>query len=911
MSGIWLNIGCGKQHLSGFVNMDIEQPYDKKLDARKGLPYPDQTVDGVYSEHFFEHLTQAEGLGFLRETRRVLKPGGIVRVAMPDLDAFVQRYVSEDWRGDGDMFKLGFDWVANRCEMLNLGLREWGHKHLYNEEELIRIAQMAGLEPTKRCEHGKSDTPEFIGRETRNGSKLIIEFTVPDRTVGTAPLVSVLIPAYRATWFKQALQSALTQTYQNIEVIISDDSPNEDIQQIVRSETQGDVRVTYIRNDPPLGALGNFLNCFSRAQGEFIKFLNDDDLLAPTCIEKMLHAFREHPSVTLVTSYRKRIDEAGMALPEIALTRAMSKRDCELEGVSCANALIQLMNFIGEPSTVMFRKIDLSWVKPHLATIGGMMATGCGDVAMWLNLLGRGNAYYLAEPLSFFRIHAGQRQNELPMKLAAQKSWVGFFFHGKRLGLMPSRIVWRIKRRYASSDSWGSLQVVTTQGFYAMLQRYFWQANKPYLLVRRYAVQCARRAWHRLPLSTRDKQKIKYHLSSKLPLLFRRFAYNRDWQDFDLLDHHDAPGQNLYVPLLNATLPEHLPVKLIAFYLPQFHPIPENNKWWGEGFTEWTNVKHAQAQFKEHYQPHIPGEMGYYDLLDPNVQHRQVELAKLYGLGGFCFYMYWFGGKLLLEKPIEKWLNDPSLNLPFCLCWANENWTRRWDGLDKEILIGQKYSPEDDLAFIQYVAQYMRDERYIRIDGKPLLLVYRPSLLPSAKATAQRWRTWCQQNGIGDIYLAYTQSFEMVDPGEYEFDAAIEFPPNNTRPPVVTKSVKPLNSNFGCTVFDWRSFVQRSLNFQNPSYKLFRGVCPSWDNTARRKNKSNIFINSSPRGYQEWLANAIVETRSRIKNPEERLIFVNAWNEWAEGAHLEPDQKYGYAYLEATRMALTGEPISR
>ena len=176
MSGIWLNIGCGNKHLNGFVNMDIEKPYNEKLDARKGLPYADQAVDGVYSEHFFEHLTQAEGLCFLRECRRVLKRGGVVRIAMPDLDELVKRYMSEDWRGDGDMFKLGFDWVSNRCEMLNIAMREWGHKHVYNEEELVRIASLAGLEPIARCAHGRSDVKNFVGRETRDGSKLIMEF---------------------------------------------------------------------------------------------------------------------------------------------------------------------------------------------------------------------------------------------------------------------------------------------------------------------------------------------------------------------------------------------------------------------------------------------------------------------------------------------------------------------------------------------------------------------------------------------------------------------------------------------------------------------------------------------------------------------------------------------------------------
>lgn len=473
MSGIWLNIGCGKKHLSGFINMDIEQPYDKKLDARKGLPYPDRTVDGVYSEHFFEHLTQAEGLRFLRECRRVLKPGGIVRVAMPDLDEVIGRYVSEDWRGDGDMFKLGFDWVANRCEMLNLGMREWGHKHLYNAEELIRIAQMAGLEPTKRCEHGKSDTLEFVGRETRNGSKLIIEFTVPDRTVGAAPLVSVLIPAFRVTWFQQALQSALTQTYHNIEIIICDDSHNDDIEKIVRAAANVDNRVSYFRNEPPQGSLGNFLKCFSLAKGEFIKFLNDDDLLAPTCIETMLHAFRERPSVTLVTSYRKRIDEVGKELSDIPATRLLSKRDCELEGLSCANALISLQtNFIGEPTTAMFRKSDLVWVKPNLASFGGMQAVGAGDVAMWLNLLGRGNAYYIAEPLSFFRIHAGQRQKEIPIHVAGRLTLRGFFIHGKRLGLINDYFGWFVKARNDSQNWRSNLRVIQPMIFWWQLKRY-------------------------------------------------------------------------------------------------------------------------------------------------------------------------------------------------------------------------------------------------------------------------------------------------------------------------------------------------------------------------------------------------------------------------------------------------------
>lgn len=467
MEGIWLNIGCGNKHLDGFINMDIKKPYDRKLDARKGLPYSDQSVDGIYSEHFFEHLNQAEGLNFLRECRRVLKPRGIVRIAMPDLDEVVHRYVSDDWRADGDMFKLGFDWVANRCEMLNIAMREWGHKHLYNEEELVRIAQTAGLDPIKRCAHGQSEISEFIGRETRNGSKLIMEFTVHDRRINENPLVSVLIPAYRATYFREALDSVLTQTYKNIEVIICDDSSDDEIEKTVNQLISSDNRVHYFRNDKCLGTLDNHMKCFSLAKGELIKFLSDDDLLVPTCIERMINVLRCHPSVTLVTSGRTRIDAVGKELPDIPATSLLSSQSCEIDGVSCANALISSQtNFIGEPSTTIFRKVDLIWVKPHFATFGGMMAVGAGDVAMWLNLLGRGNAYYIVDRLSFFRVHDSQRQQELPIQRAGKLTWKGFRFHGKRLGLMPYRLVFSIKTRDKNLCAWNATRLLPMPIFF-------------------------------------------------------------------------------------------------------------------------------------------------------------------------------------------------------------------------------------------------------------------------------------------------------------------------------------------------------------------------------------------------------------------------------------------------------------
>jgi len=428
----------------------------------------------------------------------------------------------------------------------------------------------------------------------------------------------------------------------------------------------------------------------------------------------------------------------------------------------------------------------------------------------------------------------------------------------------------------------------------------------------------ARGLWRGLPIRTERKLRLKHLAFTMMPWVFRRTAAYRDWAALNGIRVPGPPRrhrmaapravtQGDYVPPLDAPPAAALPVKLIAFYLPQFHAIPENDAWWGTGFTEWTKVRPSLPLFEGHEQPHVPGELGWYRLAGSAVPRRQVELARLYGVGGFCFYHYWFAGRLLLEAPVENFLADASLDFPFCLCWANENWSRRWDGLEQEILIAQDHSDEDDIAFIAHIARFLRDPRYIRIDGRPLLLLYRPSLLPDVRATAGRWRRWCRENGVGEIYLAYPQSFDAVDPATFGFDAALEFPPNNSGPPVVTDQVQPIDGHDVPIVYDWSIFPERSRQYRDPGYTLFRGVCPAWDNTARKSSRGAVFLNSTPDGYGEWLRNAVQETCRRRTRADERLVFVNAWNEWAEGAHLEPDLRHGYAYLQATRNALTGE----
>ena len=361
-----------------------------------------------------------------------------------------------------------------------------------------------------------------------------------------------------------------------------------------------------------------------------------------------------------------------------------------------------------------------------------------------------------------------------------------------------------------------------------------------------------------------------------------------------------------FVPRRSGTLPTPLPATVVAFYLPQFHPIPENDAWWGEGFTEWHNVTRALPQFEGHAQPRLPGELGFYDLRLADAMRRQMQLAREYGVGAFCSYFYWFAGKTLLETPLQQWLTDRTLGLPLCLCWANENWSRRWDGRADDILIGQRHSPADDLAFIEHVAHYLVDPRYLRVGGKPLLLVYRPGLLPDPKATAARWRAWCLANGIGEIRLAYVQSFDRVDPRAIGFDAAVEFPPNNTTPALITARQRLLNPDFRGDVHDWRELARQSMAQPDPAYPRYPGVNPGWDNEPRRSGDGRAFVHAAPRGYRDWLRHAIAAAQRRF--PVQPLVFVNAWNEWAEGAVLEPDSRLGHAWLEATRTALRPVP---
>ena len=345
-------------------------------------------------------------------------------------------------------------------------------------------------------------------------------------------------------------------------------------------------------------------------------------------------------------------------------------------------------------------------------------------------------------------------------------------------------------------------------------------------------------------------------------------------------------------------------VKLISFYLPQFYPFKENNEWWGEGFTEWRNSSSARPRFDGHYQPHLPLDLGYYDLRLIETMHKQAEMAKKSGIHAWCFYHYCFGNKRIMDVPVNNFLNDKTLDMPFILMWANENWTRTWDGRNNNILIQQNHHVKYDEEIIDDLARHFKDPRYLKINGKPLFYIYRPSNIPDAKKRIDAWKNLLFKRHSIEVIIHMVLSPTNKHPKEYGLDGAIEFPPLGHRFRFIdNNSLKNKSPHFSGKVTLYEDLIKASLYKTPPDYDLIKCITPNWDNDARRNNQGLSFIGSSPSKYQLWLTETIQYAKN---NPVqgESIVAINAWNEWAEGAHLEPDVYYGSAYLNATARAL-------
>lgn len=348
--------------------------------------------------------------------------------------------------------------------------------------------------------------------------------------------------------------------------------------------------------------------------------------------------------------------------------------------------------------------------------------------------------------------------------------------------------------------------------------------------------------------------------------------------------------------------------KVIAWYLPQYHQIDVNNKFHGRGFTEWTNVTRAMPAFAGHYQPHLPYDVGFYDLMNPDTFRRQIELANKYGVYAFAFHWYWFSGKRTMEKPLEMFLKHPEFDIHFCINWANENWSRLWDGGNKELIFEQKLLDEDDEKLFKDLLPYFRDDRYIKINGKPLFSIYRPEIFGKNRfvTLTDNLRKFAINSGFKGVYIVITNAFDFKeDPKEWGADALAEFPPFGVR-----AERKPIdgykNPHFKANVFDFEAFLKkRGYLYPHNADNYYRSALVAFDNTARKgfSNNGSVFYGASPEYFRQNVEEIAIESKN-IHSTENNFIFVNSWNEWAEGSHLEPDQKYGYAFLNALRRGI-------
>lgn len=359
-------------------------------------------------------------------------------------------------------------------------------------------------------------------------------------------------------------------------------------------------------------------------------------------------------------------------------------------------------------------------------------------------------------------------------------------------------------------------------------------------------------------------------------------------------------------------------MKIIAFYLPQFHTFPENDTWWGKHFTEWKNVKSALPLFKGHQQPKVPLDKRYYDLTDRKILRWQAELAEKYGIYGFCYYHYWFEGKLLMERPMELMLEDKSITLPFCISWVNEDWTRAWALKSREILIKQTYGNSMDWEkHFYYLLPFFKDERYIRIEDEPIFIIYRPELIEPLYEMTALWKRLAVENGLKGIKLIYQQVFynHQRDGGGELFDYGIEYQPTYVRRkqmktlPVVIRKIRNeavnrfcLQQRKGSTItYDYDDTWKRILRMHPKDSKMIPGAFVDWDNTPRYHKKASLCTGFTIDKFEKYLTAQIKRTKEVYRKD---MLFLFAWNEWGEGGYLEPDTLYGYRRLETIKKAL-------
>lgn len=355
-----------------------------------------------------------------------------------------------------------------------------------------------------------------------------------------------------------------------------------------------------------------------------------------------------------------------------------------------------------------------------------------------------------------------------------------------------------------------------------------------------------------------------------------------------------------------------LRARAIALYLPQFHPVPENDNWWGKGFTEWTNTAKAKPMFRGHYQPHIPADLGFYDLRVPETREAQAAMARRYGIEGFCYYHYWFAGRRILERPFNEVLRSGVPDFPFCLCWANQTWSGIWHGAPNRVLIEQTYPGHPDHeAHFRALLPAFADPRYIRVDGKPIFLIHQPSELPNATATLAFWRAMAVDAGLGGLHIVGTTFWRDSNPAAFGFDAEVVHPSFIDRGVISWRQpLRLMRSKIGFwrglpAIESYRSFAEREISTMATKGAWYPCVAHAWDNTPRSGRNGIALVGATPELFRRVLNVAVDVLKNRPL--DKRLVFLKSWNEWAEGNHLEPDLRFGTRFLEVVADTLGAE----
>jgi glycosyltransferase involved in cell wall biosynthesis len=740
-----------------------------------------------------------------------------------------------------------------------------------------------------------------------------------------SPLISVIVASYNyEQYIKETLESLLNQTYENFEVIIVDDGSTDNSLEIIKQYTENceNFKLFCHEQNQNKGLTETIKLGTEKASGEYIAFLESDDYWSPNHLETKINFLRKNKEVNLLVN---NIETIGDDINDDYVFTQMQRLRIH-QGKNLFK-FFEHCNLIPTFSCVMVKK-ELLEKCDFNATVPAWL-----DYWVWRQLALENKIFYTDYKLTFWRRHKQSYINSVDNH---KKSTKRFLKNNNKI---------LIKRRPLFIIPIGMLKLFnfifekiekTNKTFYCFF-------GLPYLEIKttkkKLTINFLGNIFFKTTienyqdfLTKLDTFKIKYRLLYiyMLILFNKKISTNQRKEkneiknrlyylktqktkkiesDYcDYLIKNNLPDKSNLVEITTAHYRrKEADAKLIAFYLPQFHAIPLNDKYYGKGFTEWTNVTKAIPHFSGHYQPQLPYDVGFYDLSNDDIMHRQVELAKMYGIYGFCFHYYWFSGTRQLEKPIFNYLNNKELDLPFCLCWANENWALLWDGGDKNVIQPQELKEDDGEKFINDILPFFKDERYIKIDNKPVLIIYRPHLFNKTKFInfLTTIKNTAKENGVEDLYLITANSHGFSDdPKEWGLDALVEFPPHGMKNLEEYKPKGEVNPNFKGTIFDLEKFIKNKNYLTSNNFKTFKSVFTGWDNTARKAYSNGaVFYGDSPKLYKKWLNDSIDYTCKNLSQSEQ-MVFINAWNEWAEGAHLEPCQKYGYAYLQATKEVL-------